>query len=68
MGGFDLCYGRWDTSQHILTDDRHKTDTGPNGPVWRGKDYANERVAEFAKLDEPFADSFDRNDTPRMPW
>lgn len=22
MGGFDLCFGRWDTPQHSLVDDR----------------------------------------------
>lgn len=24
MGGFDLCFGRWDTPQHSLVDDRPK--------------------------------------------
>lgn len=68
MGGLDLCYGRWDTSQHVLIDDGHSAPDGPDGPVWRGKDYANERVAEFASLDKPFEDTFDRNKVPRMPW
>ncbi|ORX40300.1 hypothetical protein BD324DRAFT_641172 [Kockovaella imperatae] len=68
MGGLDLCYGRWDTSQHVLTDEDHTEPDGPNGPVWRGKDYANERVAEYANLDKPFEDMFDRTKVPRMPW
>ncbi|WVR06183.1 hypothetical protein IAU60_003213 [Kwoniella sp. DSM 27419] len=68
MGGLDLCYGRWDTSQHVLTDDDHSAPDGPDGPVWRGKDYANERVMEYASLDKPFEDMFDRNKVPRMPW
>jgi phospholipase D1/2 len=68
MGGLDLCYGRWDTSQHILTDEDFTAETGPNAPVWRGKDYANERVAEFSDLEKPFEDSIDRHKTPRMPW
>ncbi|BEI82309.1 hypothetical protein CcaverHIS002_0301770 [Cutaneotrichosporon cavernicola] len=68
MGGLDLCFGRWDTSQHILTDEDVSAESGPNGPVWRGKDYANERVAEFSDLEKPFEDSIDRHKTPRMPW
>ncbi|WWC88903.1 uncharacterized protein L201_003818 [Kwoniella dendrophila CBS 6074] len=68
MGGLDLCYGRWDTSQHILTDDEHTAPDGPDGPVWRGKDYSNERVMEYSSLDKPFEDMFDRSKVPRMPW
>nr|XP_019012545.1 phospholipase D [Kwoniella pini CBS 10737]OCF51326.1 phospholipase D [Kwoniella pini CBS 10737] len=68
MGGLDLCYGRWDTSQHILIDDEHTSPDGPDGPVWRGKDYANERVMEYSSLDKPFEDMFDRSKVPRMPW
>ncbi|GMK58130.1 hypothetical protein CspeluHIS016_0501620 [Cutaneotrichosporon spelunceum] len=68
MGGLDLCYGRWDTSQHILTDQDFTAESGPDGPVWRGKDYANERVAEFSDLEKPFEEIIDRHKTPRMPW
>ncbi|KAL7424031.1 Phospholipase D1 [Cryptotrichosporon argae] len=68
MGGLDLCYARWDTSQHIMTDEDYTVPDGPDGPVWRGKDYFNERVAEFANLDKPFEDTFDRSKVPRMPW
>ena len=68
MGGLDLCYGRWDTSQHVLTDEDHLETDGPAAPIWRGKDYANERVAEYARLEKPFEDMFDRTKVPRMPW
>ena len=68
MGGLDLCYGRWDTSQHVLIDEDHTDPDGPNGPIWRGKDYSNERVVEFSNLDKPFEDSIDRKKVPRMPW
>ncbi|AAW43231.2 conserved hypothetical protein [Cryptococcus deneoformans JEC21] len=68
MGGLDLCYGRWDTPQHVLIDDEFTEPDGPNGPVWRGKDYANERVMEYTNLDKPFEDMFDRTKVPRMPW
>lgn len=62
------CYGRWDTPQHVLIDDEFTEPDGPNGPVWRGKDYANERVMEYTNLDKPFEDMFDRMKVPRMPW
>lgn len=62
------CYGRWDTSQHILTDEDHTAPDGPDGPVWRGKDYSNERFMGYSQLDKPFEDIFDRSKVPRMPW
>ena len=36
MGGLDLCFGRWDTAQHVLVDDGDLT--GPEGSeyVWPG--------------------------------
>jgi phospholipase D1/2 len=68
MGGLDLCFGRWDTPQHVLTDEDYTEPNGPNGPVFHGKDYANERVAEYAALNKPFEDSIDRHKIPRMPW
>lgn len=77
MGGFDLCFGRWDTPSHTLTDDA----TGAAAPgflgpvrdgaeahVWPGQDYANERVAEWTNLTRPEADLLPRDRTPRMPW
>lgn len=68
MGGLDLCYGRWDTSQHVLIDEDHSAPDGPDGPVWRGKDYSNERVVEYYELNKPFDDMIDRKKVPRMPW
>ncbi|KAF8635992.1 hypothetical protein AX15_000154 [Amanita polypyramis BW_CC] len=64
MGGLDLCFGRWDTPQHALTDDGHT----PNGYIWPGKDYSNPRTRDFYDLHKPFEDMYDRGRTPRMPW
>jgi phospholipase D1/2 len=33
VGGFDICFGRWDTPQHIMTDDPEMTEMDP---VWPG--------------------------------
>lgn len=69
MGGLDLCFGRWDTSQHVLIDEDFKPGaTGEEGPIWPGKDMANERVVEYHTLNKPFEDMFDRSKVPRMPW
>jgi phospholipase D1/2 len=61
LGGLDLCYGRFDTSEHRLVD---------NGkvPCWNGIDYSNSRVADFTDVANWNRDSIDRFTTPRMPW
>ncbi|KAI0912053.1 phospholipase D [Ustulina deusta] len=76
IGGIDLCFGRWDNPQHPINDDR-PTGMEPNDDVPRdgehcqlfpGKDYSNPRVLDFFKLDEPYAEMYDRSRIPRMPW
>ncbi|KAH0831900.1 phospholipase D [Lanmaoa asiatica] len=65
-GGIDLCFGRWDTPQHVLVDDPElsldKTE------IWPGKDYSNPRVLDFHNLHKPEEDMYDRSKVPRMPW
>ncbi|KZT60114.1 phospholipase D [Calocera cornea HHB12733] len=68
MGGFDLCFGRWDTSQHIMIDQGEPGGHGENAQVWPGKDYNNGRVADFFALNKPLEDMHDRSKVPRMPW
>ncbi|THC95454.1 hypothetical protein EYZ11_005048 [Aspergillus tanneri] len=75
VGGIDLCFGRWDTPQHLLTDDKPTGFETPDGPkdadhcqLWPGKDYSNPRVQDFYDLDKPYEEMYDRNVTPRMPW
>ncbi|KAJ8519021.1 hypothetical protein ONZ45_g3982 [Pleurotus djamor] len=65
-GGVDLCFGRWDTPQHVLTDDIDP-DTGAS-EIWPGKDYSNPRVMDFHTLNKPEEDMYDRTKVPRMPW
>ncbi|KAL2816827.1 hypothetical protein BDW59DRAFT_135407 [Aspergillus cavernicola] len=75
VGGIDLCFGRWDTPQHLLTDDKPTGFEAPGGPkdtdncqVWPGKDYSNPRIQDFYDLDKPYEEMYDRNVVPRMPW
>ncbi|KAF8158304.1 hypothetical protein B0H34DRAFT_769482 [Crassisporium funariophilum] len=65
MGGLDLCFGRWDTPQHVLTDDAADTE---RSEIWPGKDYSNPRLSDFYNLNKPEEDMYDRTKVPRMPW
>ncbi|EHN01435.1 Spo14p [Saccharomyces cerevisiae x Saccharomyces kudriavzevii VIN7] len=64
IGGTDLCYGRYDTFEHVLRDDSESL-LDQNYP---GKDYSNARIADFHDLDKPFESMYDRKVIPRMPW
>lgn len=68
MGGLDLCFGRWDTPQHVMVDDGNIE--GPEGAncIWPGKDYSNARVMDFHTLNKPHEDMYDRSKVARMPW
>lgn len=75
VGGIDLCFGRWDTPQHSVVDDKptgfEQSDLPKDADhcqLWPGKDYSNPRVQDFYKLAEPYAEMYDRSKTPRMPW
>ena len=48
MGGIDLCFGRWDTPQHVLLDDPE----GDADAIWPGMprsdpSFANARLTLF---------------------
>jgi phospholipase D1/2 len=74
-GGIDLCFGRWDSPEHRLCDDKL---TGfedgdflrdaDHCQLWPGKDYSNPRVQDFYSLDKPYEEMYDRTQVPRMPW
>ncbi|KAI9492089.1 hypothetical protein BDB00DRAFT_731172, partial [Zychaea mexicana] len=70
IGGIDLCFGRWDTYQHVVVDDGDPSLAPDNKhpQIWPGKDYSNPRILDFHTLDKPFEDNMDRTKLPRMPW
>ncbi|WBW71606.1 phospholipase D, Pld1 [Schizosaccharomyces osmophilus] len=71
IGGIDLCFGRFDTSQHILYDDKLVNPPDKNvcnEQSWKGKDYSNPRVHDFFDLTQPHKDMYDRTVIPRMGW
>ncbi|KAF2817255.1 phospholipase D [Mytilinidion resinicola] len=74
-GGIDLCFGRWDTPQHAVVDDKLTGFELSDAPkdadhcqLWPGKDYSNPRVQDFYGLDKPYEEMYDRTKIPRMPW
>ncbi|KAJ3271230.1 hypothetical protein HDV01_006963 [Terramyces sp. JEL0728] len=61
IGGLDLCYGRWDTSNHDVTDALPL-------PYFIGQDYSNPRIKDFEDVQEYSRTLIDRNELTRMPW
>lgn len=79
VGGIDLCYGRYDTPDHALSDDsnidfathdseNYSSEDLLNFRIFPGKDYSNTRVKDFSNLSKPYDSLYDRNVVPRMPW
>lgn len=77
IGGIDLCFGRWDSYEHVLYDDKPSgwdemhnpiSDIPEEPLIWPGKDYSNPRVQDFFTLDKPYEDMYNRTLVPRMAW
>jgi len=67
MGGLDLCLGRWDTSDHPLTD-YHPSDPTFE-PLFPGQDYSNPRIADFRDVAKSrLSPILDTTQSARMPW
>ncbi|PGH10519.1 hypothetical protein AJ79_05447 [Helicocarpus griseus UAMH5409] len=65
MGGLDLCYGRWDTHQHAISD-VHPNDIKET--VFPGQDYNNARVLDFQDVVHWENNKLDRKSNSRMGW
>ncbi|KAI1005222.1 hypothetical protein K3495_g2989 [Podosphaera aphanis] len=65
MGGLDLCFGRWDTNDHPISD-AHPTD--PKKILFPGQDFNNARIYDFENLSEPMKNKLDRSEYSRMGW
>ncbi|KAF2102573.1 phospholipase D/nuclease [Rhizodiscina lignyota] len=65
MGGLDLCYGRWDTNQHAISD-VHPGDI--NAIVFPGQDYNNARIMDFQDVTHWQNNKLDRTKNSRMGW
>lgn len=65
MGGLDMCFGRWDTNQHTISD-AHPTDL--NEIIFPGQDYNNARVLDFQDVAHWERNQLDRKSASRMGW
>lgn len=65
MGGLDLCFGRWDTNQHALSDVHGEN---LNEIIFPGQDYNNARVLDFTDVAHWEQNPLDRKKASRMGW
>ncbi|KAF9902851.1 hypothetical protein BX616_001791, partial [Lobosporangium transversale] len=64
IGGLDLCFGRYDSRTHQLSD-YHPSGSGT---IWPGQDYSNPRIKDFVNVKEYHSDLIERKLLSRMPW
>lgn len=65
MGGLDLCFGRWDTYHHSISD-VHPQDIKET--VFPGQDYNNARILDFQDVVNWEKNELDRKVNSRMGW
>ncbi|CAG8466287.1 6453_t:CDS:10 [Ambispora leptoticha] len=65
IGGLDLCFGRYDTSEHQLADFHPHSS---HVEIWPGQDYSNPRIKDFEDVKEFLKTLISKKDTARMPW
>ncbi|KAI8067472.1 hypothetical protein BC940DRAFT_53410 [Gongronella butleri] len=65
IGGLDLCFGRYDSHQHSLSDFHPEHRDRVNFP---GQDYSNPRNKDFVDVAQYDRTLVDRSTCPRMPW
>ncbi|KAG0348929.1 hypothetical protein BG004_003646 [Podila humilis] len=64
IGGLDLCFGRYDSRTHQLSD-YHPSGTGT---IWPGLDYSNPRIKDFVNVKDYNSDLIEKKLLARMPW
>ncbi|KFA73617.1 hypothetical protein S40288_02562 [Stachybotrys chartarum IBT 40288] len=65
IGGLDLCFGRWDSSTHVLSDVHPE---GVKEEIWPGQDFNNNRIMDFQKVQDWQQNELSKADYGRMPW
>lgn len=64
IGGLDLCFGRWDANHHPLADVHPKVQE----EIFAGQDWNNNRIKDFAQVDQWQDNELSKADYGRMPW
>lgn len=65
IGGLDLCFGRWDSRQHPLSD-AHPA--GVQNEVFPGQDFNNNRIMDFQSVEDWKTNELSKAEYGRMPW
>ncbi|ORX62840.1 phospholipase D/nuclease [Hesseltinella vesiculosa] len=65
IGGLDLCFGRYDTYAHPLTD---HTSSSDQSEIFPGQDYSNPRIKDFHNVSQYNMETINKKVDPRMPW
>lgn len=65
IGGLDLCFGRWDNHQHMLSDLHPE---GVANEIWPGQDFNNNRVMDFKGVQDWKQNELSKAEYGRMPW
>lgn len=65
IGGLDLCFGRYDTSTHGLSDVHPE---GVRNEIWPGQDFNNNRIMDFKNVDDWKQNELSKSRYGRMPW
>ncbi|KAK7749113.1 hypothetical protein SLS62_008400 [Diatrype stigma] len=65
IGGLDLCFGRWDNHQHMLSDLHPE---GVSNEIWPGQDFNNNRVMDFKDVQDWKQNELSKAEYGRMPW
>ncbi|KAG0353067.1 hypothetical protein BGZ54_002423, partial [Gamsiella multidivaricata] len=64
IGGLDMCFGRYDSRTHQLSD-YHPSG---KGTIWPGQDYSNPRIKDFVNVKDYNSDLIEKKLLARMPW
>ncbi|KAK4227459.1 putative phospholipase D1 [Podospora fimiseda] len=65
IGGLDLCFGRWCSHSHPLSDLHPE---GVRNEIWPGQDFNNNRIMDFKNVDDWKQNELSKADSGRMPW
>lgn len=63
VGGLDLCWGRYDNNQHVISEPENKDGVY----LFPGIDFSNGRINDFMNVENYLKESVERIN-PRMPW